>query len=460
MLTKETKICEIKELFRGSKESIAENAKDIAILATRYGRRRGSSGFEHGISYIRALDCFFYMILSKEELELYASQIRKRSYDTVVRNVKMYINYTNDEKKGLTLKNIEVVIGMIKNITTLGQLQNLFNGKEMFERIENVEEKKERENRIFEIIGQLCTPPLDRYLAKNGFSWCREERQIALFFYNLLMQMKNGKENYPDRIKESIIKIFSCTKIGEIKIIDVYYEAAILRDYFFDLSKEDKNEFNKKLLDFCFIGDKSSGKQKGINELLEKYGKGKNLCPKGKCTRPSTIIDDSIFWGDNDKKRVVKERVKFAGWIMNAKPDIIVTYRCGNERQKYAMTLECKYESDAGMYKDYDGKETINQELLQEIIMTFLFGKKKSRTNQESPLMDYCKNRDDMWYKKYSFCDSILCDTNCRGLFNENVDDENNIINMGVKEVNFKDTKDYTISANDLIDYVYFGGRV
>ena len=56
---------------------------------------------------------------------------------------------------------------------------------------------------IQEIIKQIYSIPVERYLAcemkpsgdgkKDKTSWCREERQYALFLYNILLDKKNGR---------------------------------------------------------------------------------------------------------------------------------------------------------------------------------------------------------------------------------------------------------------------------
>ena len=227
---------------------------------------------------------------------------------------------------------------------------------------------------------KMGTPSIDGYLAENGLSWCREERQIALFFYNVLLDIKNKKEGgIPETIRDEICSVFDTDSMRNIEIVHVFYEAAILRDYYHDLDDIGRKEFNVDLLEYCLTrGSDNDEYKKKLREwsgdLLTKYydgEKAKLLNPKGRI-KPAELIEMNDNTVKDKETDITKQRIHFAGMIMNAKPDIMVVYRDVNTKKKYAVTLECKFESKPGYYKDHYGSRTINQELLQEMIMTFL----------------------------------------------------------------------------------------
>ncbi|MCR5686179.1 MAG: hypothetical protein K6G81_12340 [Lachnospiraceae bacterium] len=367
-------------------------------------------------------------------------------------------------------------------------------------------------------------PSIDSYLIKGETSWCREERQMALFLYNVLLGLKKGQSVGNEAIEKALIDVFGCKKLSDIEVTQVYYEAAILRDYFYYLSDDDKIDFNQKLLNFCFLQSEkeSNTVTEGIRRLVERYclvekngkvnKKGKSLTgakedlykcadlcvndedendksrekPWPGCVLKNNEVirkEDISLEDENEIKRLmIKQKIHFACMIMNAKPDIMVIYKEKNEKK--ALILECKYESEAGKYKDFAGVESIDQEFLQEMIMQFLFGKrdfgevKSVLELYHGAFMDVTKisNRyrekkieesyRKMWAKIYSFCDDIFS-TPYQGLFNEEHNKEDEIIqNMGVCELKFEraDTDDnedsegvrrIRINVRDIVDLMY-----
>ncbi len=474
---------EISGLFSGDEHQIKEKVKDLVILANQHNKE-GTSGLKKGISYLRAMDCFFYMCFDDDIVKQYAFYVRgiekEKGLNSVVRSVKMYLNHDNKET-GISQKDLSCLRGcgmsLLKNDTTLGEFIEVlgksrkvfFKAKENRQRNEGYLDRDQKDC-IVGIIKQICTPPIDRYLSENGLSWCREERQVALFFYNILLNIKNKRhDKIPNEIKQKLLNVFECERISDIEIDHVYYEVAILRDYFFYLGKEEKTEFNRKLLRFCFsIGtiNGNADDKDGIDELIEKYCSGdneKSLSPKGRSKKPKDFVGEINVWKnlDKDSKTTKEQIIYFAGMIMNAKPDIMVVYRNKVTKQKCAIALECKFESDPSNYKDYQkpAKQTINQELLQEMIMTFMFGVKEGRSKFDKVLQEYCPSRGKDWYDIYQFCNYVLNQPNTVGLFNE--ESQYKVVNKGVREIDFKNkggnNDKYCFPAENLISYGYCG---
>lgn len=185
---------------------------------------------------------------------------------------------------------------------------------------------------------------IDNYIS-DEYSICREERQYALFLYNILKKHRKADR---DKIKE----IFTACGLPPLKaeIENVFYEATFMRDLFERnrclvlsdnpdvnlLSKDfrpnktgrfnQENSFNYKLLTYLKID---------IDVLSDEY-KEYNLGGKG------------IVCNETAKQ------------MMNATPDIAVIYRIGEER--YLHFLECKFVSYESGYKSKEDRGSENQD--------------------------------------------------------------------------------------------------
>ena len=212
-------------------------------------------------------------------------------------------------------------------------------------------EIKELENLEFSI---------DDYI-KDEYSICREERQYALFLYNILRAYKK------DDIKDDIKKIYKACGIldDNAEILNVFYEATFMRDIFernrrivlgledsilnkkFSpknyVIKDSEKSFNARLLKYC-------GQKKGCT--LNHNGKEYNLGGKKiKCNRE-------------------RHNCTLAKSMMNSKPDIAVIYKIGD--LKYLHFIECKFES--GEDKDKAGnKQTEIQWHIAEFLCNYCF---------------------------------------------------------------------------------------
>lgn len=166
-------------------------------------------------------------------------------------------------------------------------------------------------------------------------SICREERQYALFLNNILYKYKK-----PNERSGEIAEMFDVCHIpSSAEIINVFYEAAFMRDYFHKNRKCGGDSFNKKLIRYV--------SKKGVEYKGDEVNLGRN---KFQCQGLS-----------EDEKYTAK-------WMMEAKPDLAVIYSLGGKR--YLHFLECKFESNESVYKVGDFEK--NQCKIQWMIADFL----------------------------------------------------------------------------------------
>ncbi len=169
---------------------------------------------------------------------------------------------------------------------------------------------------------------IESYLQTNQ-PICREERQFALFFANQLND--NGTE-FMELTK---------AKLGfkEVEVINVYYEATLMRDFWY----QDKRKFNKLLWEY-------------LSEKEEEF----------RLKQYEDTDRHPNYWGQ-------KMKHPLAMWMMNAKPDIAILWK-GKEGPGLSF-IECKYLSDSDYYSHTDTKIEKSQLSLQEDILDFLCNK-------------------------------------------------------------------------------------
>ena len=131
---------------------------------------------------------------------------------------------------------------------------------------------------------------IDEYINEGNpkDSICREERQYALFLYNIFMRVKNQQESNPEgALDEGLQKIvYYCLdpreakriweaksryeskekKIIELpfKILDVYYEATFMRDYF-------QKDYEKAMDKYKKDHSKEVGRAEAFKSIRKKY---------------------------------------------------------------------------------------------------------------------------------------------------------------------------------------------
>ncbi len=525
MLSKKTRISEIKGLFAETIEGKESAIKDLKFIVRQYDKG-GQNKLGTGYSYLRAMDCFFYMILSKNEFKQYASIIRGKTVNEVKLNIAGYLKGKKPKDTKPELRDSiswDVLHSSFSSLSEEGDLRSFIvklkegcfdensNGEVFWNKDCNTplnlllqEEGQKQKEYIICIIEQMCRIPINRYLTletdpgndgKNErVSWCRVERQYALFLYDLLLDKKNNRLT-SRRAKEGTIRaglydrfndIFGCSLDASFFVIDqVYYEVSVLRDLFDYMEDENKKELDMALLEFGLFG---ADDKPNVNKLIDIFltmdrnSNGAKSIKGGttKLWRSLCNLNNWEYTGISAdmpfEKLVLSQRMYFACMMMNATPDIMVEYHykrdidIGGEileaNRRCAITLECKLESGVGPYDDYNGSGTINQELIQELIMTFLFGKRKLSW-EIKPLEFYHPRRltdqYEYWRKIYSFCNDILINYDKNGLFNEGIEDgEDRIINMGVREADFKKKENdngVVFFAEDLTNAVYFNNN-
>lgn len=236
---------------------------------------------------------------------------------------------------------------------------------------------------------------IDQFVSDKN-SICREERQYALYLYNALLAYQKGGEDADSDIKRLVEKILPPTKVDDLNIDSVFYEATFMRDlheynkrcYFLKnprfkekndnlyeakdpsireygegkgVSKEDdlRNSFNWKL--YCYL-DKNREKlydlkalgitENKLDEYFEETEKQLNFIKDDGIQafreefhlgqKKSFIAKEDSDEQSAKNKNIVKQDIRS---MMNAKPDIAIIYHCGNEEDKYLLFLECKFES-------------------------------------------------------------------------------------------------------------------
>lgn len=250
-------------------------------------------------------------------------------------------------------------------------------------------QKDEDNNKTYE-------PSIENFIY-DKFSICREERQYAVFLYNVLCKYNDTKK----RTEQDITNIFKSCKIPSCASIDyVFYEATFMRDFFERnrrFMSSSKEELNKKLLQATFSQAKyevmpsESFNIKLIQYVYgQKYNKDKNIVKylgKEQNLGHNTIEFKKLRINgkevpDNEKDWL-KYRVK---WMMNAKPDIAVIYHIRENAQKFLLLIECKFGSGESSYsyKDKNGNtERMSQRKVQYSIAEFLCNHYLSSNNKE-----------------------------------------------------------------------------
>lgn len=273
-----------------------------------------------------------------------------------------------------------------------------------------------------------------KFLSQKGTPICREERQYALFLYNIFLQKKKH-DKCPEAVEISetvneIIKSCLGEEPNSIRIEHVFYEATLMRDYHH--YSENKKGFLNDLLNFCFVekGDEIDHLIKAISNKL----KGDNPGAK------NGSLDTFLKTIHSPLSNISYDFVKM---MMNATPDIMVIYRAGNAL--LAKGIECKYLSQEGRYEDaIKGSRIKMQYFVQECVMAFLFGdwsesfsdhkilkptkgnwvtEKPGQPNWESTYDRYCK---DIFAKKP------------KGIVGNG---DEKILNKGITVVRFTDQK-------------------
>ena len=303
---------------------------------------------------------------------------------------------------------------------------------------------------------------LTNFLKSEGKPICREERQYALFFYNALLDVKRkgnweafrklmdedniekmlGLDKLKEKVKDDKLKKI---ELDNIHIKQVFYEATLMRDYFYSCGKVGKKKFNEELLKFVLSYSDSNPlvslcleegeREKYIKELSgdahfgssSKSNKLPQEVRKLILKDPEDSKKGRKAFKNNEKEYFIASRLQLAKYMMNATPDILVVYTIDGINQVYVRAIECKYESGIGAYEDIFGKRRPLQIFVQRLIMTFLFSAELIE-KEECGLVEVEENDDDSWKKVYG---DLSIDVKKK----ENND--SNVGNMGVTVLKF-----------------------
>ncbi len=210
----------------------------------------------------------------------------------------------------------------------------------------------------------------------DEYSICREERQYAVFLYNILRKYgkKQSREKLAGGAKDDILRILeACGIEADSDIEHVFYEATFMRDFFkrerryyavienkgsladvllqqrYEKEEKTKTDFNRRLVEYAFHKREGENPPKREtdhkeNDAYLQYNLGGNI-PK-ECEK---AIEE------------VREKVRA---MMNSKPDIAVIYK--RDSRRYLLFIECKFESSEATYGNRKNQKDKKEEKLSQ----------------------------------------------------------------------------------------------
>ena len=186
--------------------------------------------------------------------------------------------------------------------------------------------KKELQNSIF---NKKYRCSIENFI-QNEYSISREERQYALFLYNILRKYRKSKTRKSEKIKQ----LFNACQIpATAEIKQVFYEVTFMRDFFernrrIVLGKNNKEKLLQK--SFSPIKYEISAKDSFNNKLIQ------YVCSKGE-----PYLGEEHNLGHNKIDCDIPEKCNnIIRYMMNVKPDIAVIYKKKGIRN--LLFLECK----------------------------------------------------------------------------------------------------------------------
>lgn len=259
----------------------------------------------------------------------------------------------------------------------------------------------------------------------DEYSICREERQYAVFLYNILRKYrkKQSREKLTGEEKTHILEIFeACGIEADMDIEHVFYEATFMRDFFererrysaiteyhdnparvllqkkYANEKEIKTDFNRRLIKYVF-GPTT------LNPLNRNTENNEHQCDDAAYLRYNLGRSFPEFPKDCKDKEKIEPLRKKTQAMMNAKPDIAVIYKKNDQR--YLLFIECKFESYETTSKANE-TEILRQCSIQYDIARFLcnhcLNEKLSKSDQNaihvSPIMKSDGKPDEKSEKK------------------------------------------------------------
>lgn len=220
---------------------------------------------------------------------------------------------------------------------------------------------------------------LEKYAFENYYfgnkATCREERQYALFLYNVFLKKlyfdrtENKQYELTDKETKILAACLSQDCIANIEIVNVFYEFSALRDNF--AAATNKEEFNEALIKGVFPNEADA---KAVINSLSKFN--------NKANSKSSALADHLgklnmeFFENQEQLKIEQLKILYLiRCMMNAKADIVVLFKENNEYRVRA--LECKFKSGESKYKAlhelYAEVNPLTQTEVQKDVLKYLF---------------------------------------------------------------------------------------
>ncbi len=201
---------------------------------------------------------------------------------------------------------------------------------------------------------------IEHYI-EGDYSICREERQYAVFLYNILCKYQN-----PENRTGDISELFTVCGVPKEAIIKhVFYEASLMRDFFernrrIVLGKKEDVLLNKSFSPSMLKVEGEKSFNKKLIQYIEELSDTKDICKQEPLVTETDCsrLYEEVNLGQNNVELSAfgvsgteQEQIKtYAAYMMNVKPDIAVVYE--KKGKKYLLFLECKFESAESTYKN------------------------------------------------------------------------------------------------------------
>lgn len=201
---------------------------------------------------------------------------------------------------------------------------------------------------------------IEHYI-EGDYSICREERQYAVFLYNILCKYQN-----PENRTGDISELFTVCGVPKEAIIKhVFYEASLMRDFFernrrIVLGKKEDVLLNKSFSPSMLKVEGEKSFNKKLIQYIEELSDTKDICKQEPLVTETDCsrLYEEVNLGHNNVELSAfgvsgteQEQIKtYAAYMMNVKPDIAVVYE--KKGKKYLLFLECKFESGESTYKN------------------------------------------------------------------------------------------------------------
>ena len=249
-----------------------------------------------------------------------------------------------------------------------------------------------------------------KHFLENEYSICREERQYAVLLYNVLRYYRKAKEREKDKKIKAIFD--ACQIPAGAEVIQVFYEATFMRDFFERNRRIVLGECNEKQLmnKTFFPSGYQVDSENSFNYKLIQYV---HECCKEqfKENEPLKYLDEERNLGRNEICTEISEYEKYIiRCMMEAKPDIAVTYM--EKEKKYLLFLECKFGSGEARYEGKVGQRDIQWKIADFLCKNYLKNEEIDISvcmkEKKSCLVRFTRQKRDI--QKFPSEDIPICD--------------------------------------------------